>query len=68
MARPKVPVRRPQWYAWFIAGPLALAAIALTIPVAVADERSWRYAWLAPVFFVFMVLSGRIELRFNVRR
>jgi len=68
VARPKVPVRRPQWYAWFIAGPLALAAIALTVPVAMADERTWRYAWLAPVFFVFMVLSGRIELRFNVRR
>ncbi len=68
MARAKVPVRRPQYYAWFIAGPLALAAIALSIPVIVGDQRSWRYAWLAPVFVIFMTMSGRIELRFNVRR
>jgi diguanylate cyclase (GGDEF)-like protein len=68
VARPKVPVRRPQYFAWFIAGPLAVAAVGFSIPVVLADQRPWRFAWLAPVFVLFITLSGLTELRFSIRR
>jgi diguanylate cyclase (GGDEF)-like protein len=68
VARPKVPVRRPQYLAWFIAGPLAIVAFGLSVPVVLADQRSWRFAWLAPVFVLVITLSGLTELRFSIRR
>jgi diguanylate cyclase (GGDEF)-like protein len=63
-----VPVRRPQYLAWFIAGPLAVVAFGLSVPVVLADQRSWRFAWLAPVFVLVITLSGLTELRFSIRR
>jgi diguanylate cyclase (GGDEF)-like protein len=68
VARPKVPVRRPLYYAWFITGPLLVLAIGLSVPVIVADDRLWRNVALAPVFVLLVTLSTLAPLRFEVRR
>jgi diguanylate cyclase (GGDEF)-like protein len=68
VARPKVPVRRPQHLAWLITGPLIVLAIGFSIPVIVADHHPWRAAGLAPVFVLLIALAGLTPLQFDVRR
>jgi diguanylate cyclase (GGDEF)-like protein len=68
VARPKVPVRRPQHYAWLITGPLLLLGIGMSLPVILDDHEPWRNVKLAPVFILLITLSTLAPLRFDVRR
>ena len=68
MPRPKLPVRRSQQLAWLITIPLGVAAIAMTVPVVMADPQPVRGLIAIPVFLTLFVVANLMVLRLDIRR
>ena len=68
MARLRSTTGRPQWFAYYLAAPLAVLTVALVIPIAGRNPMSVSELPKALLYLVLIILSQAIVLRFEVRR
>ena len=68
MARLRSASGRPQWFAYYLAVPLAALTIALTIPLAGRIPMTVSELPVALLYLVLSILSQALVLRFEVRR
>jgi diguanylate cyclase (GGDEF)-like protein len=59
---------RPQWYAYYLAAPLALLTVALIIPLATRYEVPVRQLPAALLYLALILVSQAIVLRFELRQ